>query len=237
MCTVSYIPYRNGFVLTSNRDETPLRAKTAFPEKLNALGENVLFPKDPQGNGSWIAFSETRLICLLNGAKEKHKRQPPYRKSRGLVVLERFLEGKIEDFFEKVDLQNIEPFTIVSVDNHKEEKQIKLAEIIWDGKEKQINYKDQYQSHIWSSATLYNAEQQVNRKICFEEANLIAPETVLQFHQQGAHYLGPENQIKMKRANVETISTTQVTSDNHFLSIKYINYVSEETTNLKINKL
>ena len=91
MCTVTFIPLKNNrFVLTSNRDESPQRS----PETISSLrkeGQEIIFPKDKGAGGSWIAASsQDRLVCLLNGAFDCHQRTPPYRKSRGQMVLDFF---------------------------------------------------------------------------------------------------------------------------------------------------
>ena len=56
---------------------------------------------------------------------------PPYRKSRGLIVLDSFNFDSIESFSQQYDFENIEPFTMIAVD-FKNENQ--LAEIRWDGR-------------------------------------------------------------------------------------------------------
>ena len=78
-------------------------------------GKEILFPKDTTGGGTWIAVSHQRITCLLNGAFKPHVPIMPYRKSRGLIVLDSFLFNSIDSFSKDYDLQNIEPFTMISV--------------------------------------------------------------------------------------------------------------------------
>ena len=56
---------------------------------------------------------------MLNGAFTKHERNLPYRKSRGLIVLEIFEYKSFSDFVTDVDLHNIEPFTLVLAEKDK----------------------------------------------------------------------------------------------------------------------
>ena len=79
MCTVTYLPVTNGYVFTTNRDETVTRGQTVFPQYEKIGGQRVCFPADPQAHGSWIAVGDKRLVCLLNGGFEKHRRELPYR--------------------------------------------------------------------------------------------------------------------------------------------------------------
>ena len=91
MCVLTYIPTENqGFILTSNRDEAVSRTLALPPKKYQLGGQYVFFPKDPQGDGTWIGSCGNYTLCLLNGGIEKHVPKPPYRKSRGKVILDPF---------------------------------------------------------------------------------------------------------------------------------------------------
>ena len=67
MCTVSFLPLDNGFILTSNRDERALRKPAEFPATYQSNSGTVTFPRDGKAGGTWIAASKTKMICLLNG--------------------------------------------------------------------------------------------------------------------------------------------------------------------------
>jgi hypothetical protein len=52
MCTVTYLPLKdNNFILTSNRDETPLR-KTIPPKTYVESGVELIYPKDELAGGT-----------------------------------------------------------------------------------------------------------------------------------------------------------------------------------------
>lgn len=87
MCTVTYLPLgNNNFILTSNRDETPLR-KTLPPKDYVEDGVVLTYPKDEVAGGTWIGLSDKkRLVCLLNGGFTIHKRKDSYKMSRGVIV-------------------------------------------------------------------------------------------------------------------------------------------------------
>ncbi|WP_264554454.1 NRDE family protein [Flavobacterium sp. N1861] len=76
MCTVTYVPLKNGSCLTSNRDEKVAREKAIPPTEYFINNKKVIFPKDPKAGGTWFAYDEKNIIILLNGAKEKthHKK-------------------------------------------------------------------------------------------------------------------------------------------------------------------
>ncbi|MGM0651116.1 MAG: NRDE family protein, partial [Bacteroidota bacterium] len=66
MCTVTYIPslQGNSFVLTSNRDEKEYRP-TMPPEVYTYDNCKLVFPRDEEAGGSWIAVSDKGNINCL----------------------------------------------------------------------------------------------------------------------------------------------------------------------------
>lgn len=208
MCTVSYIPYKQGFVLTSNRDESPSR-KTKIPQKIELKnGELLTAPIDEKNNGTWIAATNNdRVACLLNGAFIKHHRNLPYRKSRGLIVLEAFNYKSFSDFVAEVDLENIEPFTLILAE------QDKLQVLIWDEEKKHHEVLDTKKPHLWSSSTLYNKEAHLNKLDFFNnfiENSVLTPEGILNLHG-----LYEDNLFILNRPAVKTVSVTQIIIDNN----------------------
>ena len=232
MCTVTYLPLGdNEFCLTSNRDEAPGRQPLdLFYDEVTKL----LYPKEPKHGGSWIAASsDNRLVCLLNGAFQKHKHEPPYRMSRGLVVLDFFEYGTVAQFVSNYYFEGIEPFTMILFDNGK------LYDFRWDGAEKHLQELDSEKPHIWSSSTLYNDEIKAKRKEWFQkwldaekENNAIE---ILNFHKTaGSDDI--ENGLIMSRFNnlVCTVSITQVLRNNEVFSINYHDLLVDKTTNAKL---
>ncbi|WP_340202639.1 NRDE family protein [Ascidiimonas sp. W6] len=204
MCTVSYIPQEGGFVLTSNRDENPNR-KTSAPE-LFTLENSVLLkaPLDMEKGGTWIAMEQGigRVACLLNGARIKHKRTPPYRKSRGEIVLDAFLSRTFEQFVKEVSLEEIEPFTLILADANY------LIELVWNGNRKEINSLDKNANYLWSSSTLYSLEQKKTKQAVFEafvNNKIPSPKEILSLH--GIH---GRKDFLLNREKVKTVSITQV---------------------------
>jgi len=208
VCTVTYLPGSAGFVLTHNRDEAPARS-------LHGLTRNgaLLFPKDAKAGGAWIATTkDDRTACLLNGAFVKHRHEPPYRRSRGLVLLDFFEWPDPGDFFEKYDFAGIEPFTFLFFQT------TRVVQLRWDGDKRHIAELPPDQAHFWCSATLYPPDMQIRREQVFrdwlEKNNGLAeerlPAAILNLHLTGS--VGdPENDFVMNRdGRVRTVSVTQV---------------------------
>ena len=94
MCTVSYVPAKAGFILTSNRDEHISRGIARYHD-LYQMDDTILaYPVDAKAGGTWfICNGQGDTGVLLNGAFEKHLPDPPYRKSRGAVLIHRWGGG------------------------------------------------------------------------------------------------------------------------------------------------
>lgn len=207
MCTVTFLATANGFCLTSNRDEKTERATAIPPQFYSINGREIYFPKDPKAGGTWIAHDTQNIIILLNGAQEKHVQKPSYRKSRGLIVLDLLATENVLANWNTIDLQEIEPFTIVFF-NGKE-----LFQLQWNETEKECQKLELNIPHIWSSSTLYEASVRAQREIWFEkflsEKENITPSAILDFHQ----FTQKENRefgLQINRGNfLKTVSITQ----------------------------
>ncbi|MCB0533570.1 MAG: NRDE family protein [Lewinellaceae bacterium] len=222
MCTVTYLPVSTGFVLTQNRDEAPTRSPQII-SKEKRFGTELLFPKDTKAGGTWIATArDGRTACLLNGAFEKHKHEPPYRLSRGLVLLDFFRWPEPQLFFEQYDLDGIEPFTFLFFSPGK------VTELRWDGKTRHLKNLPPNQAHFWCSATLYPPPMQERRERVFRDwlttQNLEQPRLssrIFSLHLTGS--VGdPENDYVMNRAGrVCTVSVTQVALRSGYVRMRY----------------
>ena len=108
--------FRVGAILTSNCDETPLQNATR-PETQNMAGHNIPFPEDPLARETWFATDSKRFtLVLLNGGIVKHRHQPPYRRSRGLMLLYFFETYHVDGFVKKYEFKGIEPFTMIIIE-------------------------------------------------------------------------------------------------------------------------
>jgi len=234
MCTVSFVPkYNNDFVLTSNRDEQ-LKRKNAFTPQIELIeGVNVLYPKDGEKGGTWIGVSDKNImICLLNGAFDKHSSTPPYAKSRGIVVKDLLVSEEIEKELTDYNLSNIEPFTLVIVEYS---DTLKLIEFRWDGQNKHTTLLNSNEVHIWSSCTLYSkseADYKAKQFKTFILPNSFAQD-IINFHEYGTK---TEPLLMKYTANTlyDTVSITQVNKTNNLVEMKYKNLSTQETVSKTI---
>ncbi len=207
MCTVSFVRVKDSIIITSNRDEHIHRTNAAAPELYFSGQKKMIFPKDVKAGGTWFVAADNGVVAvLLNGAFIKHIAQPPYRKSRGLILLEIIEAGDPYLFFISANLDNIEPFTVILYQPGS------LYELRWDGKNKYQKLLDTFGHYIWSSSTLYSDEVIEQRKNLFEqfihETNEITAELVRDLH--GDDHGDAENGFVISRqTGMKTFSITQ----------------------------
>lgn len=194
------------------------REKALHPKKYIEDKVEITYPKDGRASGTWIGHSnKNRLICLLNGGFKNHISEISYRKSRGIIVKDLLKENDISSALSEINLDNIEPFTLVIVDWNKE---LQLLEFVWDGNKKHIKPLPQ-KKHIWSSSTLYNEEMKQLRKDWFKNWQLENKQKdILNFHHNAG--IGDNNiDVIMKREKVGTVSITQVVKTSNEIVMEY----------------
>lgn len=221
MCTVTYIPGKEGFSITSNRDEKSWREPALAPQLYSFDTGTILFPKDPHAGGTWIASHENgNAIVFLNGAFEAHTPEPPYKKSRGVVLLDLINSHSPCNSFLSINLNNIEPFTAIIFD------QGFLFECRWNGSRKFRENLDASSPYIWSSATLYDKLVRDKRQRWFEswirEKGHPSLQEILHFHR----FTGDgdqQNDLFMNRdGKVGTVSITSVQVQHSKITMHYL---------------
>jgi hypothetical protein len=219
MCTVTYLPVnKESFILTSNRDEKTVRPAAELPDIINMYHQEILFPKDPKANGTWIASTCHRTVCLLNGALFKHESTPPYKKSRGLVVLESFQYKTVKEFINSYNFIGIEPFTLILWEYNN------LYELRWDGSTMFYKELNAAKPYICASVTLYTEEIIKKRKDWFQTWLTSHPyktSDIRDFHR----FAGEgdiENDILINRNDsMVTVSITTVQRNNTDIEMIY----------------
>ncbi|CAG4990700.1 hypothetical protein DYBT9275_00594 [Dyadobacter sp. CECT 9275] len=234
MCTVSYLPFQDGFILTSSRDEKLTRPPAKLSDPVLYHDQEITFPRDPLGQGSWIATSKTRTVCLLNGAFTAHNPKPPYRHSRGLVVLHAFDYFTIHHFASEYDFGGLEPFTLLLIEDGQ------LLTLRWTGDQLFKTEKDASRPRIWSSATLYTPEIITRRELWFSQwlhsASGQCLEGIRAFHKTAGE-ADPENAVCMRRGNqFATVSLTSVVRSDEQTEMIYEDLIRSELTFRKLNQ-
>lgn len=227
MCTVSFVSSNDKIIITSNRDEKVIRPSSIEPKNYSINNKNIIFPKDPKAGGTWYAIDENgTVLVLLNGASEKHEVVLPYRKSRGIIVLDVISAESPLNHWSEIDLDNIEPFTLVLFQNQK------LYQLRWDGTQKETTSLDISNNYVWSSSTLYPKEVRETRSQWFysflETKSDITPAELLNFHRY-TEEKNQENGLVINRNNeMKTLSITQSVIEKNKVTILHCDLLSQK---------
>jgi uncharacterized protein with NRDE domain len=227
MCTVSFVCSNDKIIITSNRDEKVIRPSATPPKSYTINGKQVLFPKDPKAGGTWFAVdTDGTVLVLLNGADEKHKVQLPYRKSRGLIVLDIISSGSPKLFWDELDLDNIEPFTLVLF------QEGQLFQLRWNGNQKTTVSLDTHKNHIWSSSTLYPKEIRAKRSDWFYTFLDVNPEIseteMLHFHRYTEEKNQENGLVINRNEEMKTLSITQSVIESRKVTILHCDLMTEQ---------
>lgn len=205
MCTLSFIPLKSGAVVTTNRDESPLRNAHSLTPYTSVLNEAYLIAKEPLYGGTNVAVGKRRITVLLNGAFERYEMKEATGLSRGLAVLKSLNSRDLFSFSNHFKFELIQPFTLVHFDTS-------IQEIRWDGKRL---YREEFgldKPRLWASAQLYLPEARKNREAWFRtflKSENITPEAIASFHFNAGNG-DPSNDMVMNRKGlVQTVSITQ----------------------------
>lgn len=188
---------------------------------------SVVFPQDAVAGGTWIAAdSNGRVLCLLNGAFFGHERTPPYRKSRGLIVLELLEAADIASSFQEYDLEGVEPFTLIWAGPGV------LWKFCWDGVRHVSQRLDRGSKHIWSSPTLYGVEARMRRERWLEDwfdtPGEYFREEILKFHLEAGKEDTHDGLVVHRAGSVQTVSISQFIAELGSYSFYYFE-VEERT--------
>ncbi|MDE3234467.1 MAG: NRDE family protein [Bacteroidota bacterium] len=237
MCTVSFIALQDQYIITSNRDENIERPAANMPETEKIKGYSILYPKDPKAGGTWFALNQNGTVAvLLNGAFEKHIHRNNYSISRGIILLEIISNPTPIFCFEKLNLTNVEPFTIILFEYDQ------LIELRWDAAQKHRKQLSPNGKYIWSSVTLYSPPAIQKRKKLFDafiaNDNDINAASIIQFHSN--HHNDCENGFVINRNNgLKTFSITQAIISKYNLSMSHhdLLHKQQQTITIPYNEL
>ncbi len=238
MCTVTFIPISpSGFILTSNRDEKVLREKALPPLKKKVNGNDVIYPTDPKGLGTWIASGFNGFtLCLLNGAFEPHLVENKYKHSRGKIILDFFNYNDVSKFCKEYEFEGIEPFTLLIAYCN---ISVTLTELRWDGSKLFIDNKDISKPMIWSSVTLYDKAIIAEREKWLADhlktlGNVIKQGDIVRFHRE-TNTDDKTNGVLIDRNNIyKTVSVSSVFKNANEHRFCYFDLIDKTENHFRI---
>lgn len=227
MCTVTYTPKKDGFILTSSRDENIYRPTSDL--EIHYLNQqNILFPQDLESKGTWVASSKNRVLCLLNGAIE-FNHQIDDKLSRGKVLLENFKYLNSNDFIQNIPFERVIPFCLIQIDHN---EKTTLEVIKWNGRQVKQHSLIKDKQYIWTSSSLYDSTIENNRKVSFDRWMKKKGVKPIQFHLD----LIPINKKELKKKNdkLKTVSITNIERTRDGLTFDYFDLINNKKSILRL---
>ena len=220
MCSVSFVPRADGFVLAMNRDELISRGP-ALPPEVHSRGRlAVLYPRE-LGGGTWIGVNSTGMAFSLINWHSRPDRLSLDTISRGEVVralLSARSSRSAASILRKLPVERMNPFrlTIISLGERSLEE--------WRSRRDALEFISlPWARHHWFSSGLDEAKaNRVRREVCLQIPDGSLDVTALRkLHRSHVPEAGAFS-LCMHREEAGTVSYTEICVRRRTASMYYI---------------
>ena len=223
MCTVTFVPSEDEYLVGMNRDELFSRPR-ALPPKVFVKGAmEMVYPREPSG-GTWIACNnQGNLLALLNWNGSLSHNLGEKRRTRGLVIRELAGEPDLpatDSAFRRMNLHGVFPFRLIGV--FRSEKIVN--EWRWDGTVKQLLRLPWARKHWFSSSLSDSLAEKERRRACEAVAGEPAAgsnDWIRRLHRSHVPGPGPFS-VCVHRQDAATVSYTEVRCSRTQISMDYL---------------
>jgi uncharacterized protein with NRDE domain len=223
MCTASWLPGRDGYLLCFNRDESRARLPGRPPSVRTANGRQLIAPADGNHGGTWIGVNDAGLtVALANRYQVPRPPLPEGRISRGLLVVELLGLGSLPALAAALADRRLgvfEPFTLVGV-----ERDAPAQLWSWDGMVLE-GWHQEEPGLLLASSAADQANAVAARRDTFTAAAASGPltaATLAALHASHRPSRGPLS-ICMHRDDASTVSFTLVTVAGGRIALAHAN--------------
>ena len=223
MCTVTIVPFDDGFRLACNRDERRDRHTAATPKVRRLRHRVAIFPMDPAGGGTWVGVNDLGLAAALlnrniDAAAPSGNR--PLR-SRGRIIPRLLDSASVTDALTMaatLDPTQFDLFRLVLV-------QTGVAVVVTsDGLALSIETMGVSRPLMLTSSSLGDAVVEGPRRRLFERLVLrrrgacLAAQTRFHLHQWPSR---TEISVAMERPDARTVSRTFINVTSDTIELRY----------------
>ena len=228
MCTLSFFPEKDGYLVGMNRDEQVVRSASLPPERFPIEGGYALYPREDSG-GTWIAANSFGVtLALLNW----YSVTPiaPKSQSRGEVIPNLISgedSGSVHDALTRLPLSGTLPFRLIGVFSQGR----KVTEWRWTQRILEI-IEFPWDRRHWFSSGLSDAEAEKQRgAVCLRSSPNGRPskEWLRELHRSHESGPGPFS-ICVHREDVRSLSYAEVSYSPNHLSFHYLPHPPCEQT-------
>ena len=222
MCTLSFLPAKNGYVAAMNRDEQRTRPAALPPIIGEGGGFPVLYPREP-GGGTWIgANARGNLLALLNWYSEEPSQPGPKNRSRGEIIpaiLDEATAESADPTLRQLSLAGLFPFRLFGFFPGERA----IYEWRWDTQTLIVKSHD-WRRHHWFSSSWSDEKAARQRGAACERAWREGPSDpaawLRKVHASHDPEAGPFS-ICVHREDATTVSYTEVYCDRRDLQMRY----------------
>jgi Transport and Golgi organisation 2 len=223
MCTLSFLPQNDGYLVAMNRDELNSRVVAAPPAIHRFAQGSALYPQEPSG-GTWIgANSHGNLLAIMNAnALNDDSQLPTKLKSRGEIIPLLLQEATIDSTkhaLSILSLNGTHPFRLFGTFPRNRE----LRQWYWDGIRLSSRSHDWIRNH-WFSSSRSDSRAEAQRGKAFEMSwreNL--PDPAEWLHSLHASHIPDAGafSVCVHREDAATVSYTEVRCSPNELRMTY----------------
>jgi len=224
MCTVSVVPFADGFRVTCNRDELRARPVALKPGIRPGAVTTGIWPIDPISGGTWIGVNDAGLVvALLNrtdhrGAATRPAGSPPL--SRGAIVPYLLQKETMEAAIEaasRIDVSRFDPYTLVALQGEQG------FSITVNASRATIRSHDLSRPHLFTSSSLGDDIATYWRGKLFATlvecgTNPLEGQSSFHLHRWSDR---PDISVRMARRDATTVSITTIDVSDRGIHMRY----------------
>jgi len=230
MCTVSIVPYDDGFRLVCNRDERRDRP-AAIPPTVRLLQRvSATYPQDTRGGGTWVGVNEGGLAAALLNRTADPIAAAACRalRSRGLIIPQLLDSRSLTEALEtarRLAPAQFNPFSVVLVER------MTAGIVTSDGQTLSVQMMDVGRPQMLTSSGLGDAVVDAPRRQLFErlvlQSDRFWPLAQDRFH---AHRWPSRADISvhMERPDARTVSRTTIIVTSRVIDLDYVPLAAEK---------
>lgn len=220
MCTLSFVPGKNSYVIGMNRDERFTRP-VAYPPRITGAGTvQALYPREEEG-GTWIGANETGIsFALLN--RNRTSDGAPKLRSRGEMIpplLESCNRSEAEQRISRMDLRDVFPFRLVGFFPGEHA----ICQWNWDTENLEIFHLPWRARHWFSSGISDELAREVRGLTCSEAWKMRDAGSLTWLRSLHASHAPEQGSFSlcMHRQDAATVSYTEIVCGSKVLTMRY----------------
>jgi len=223
MCTLSFLPNKDGYLVAMNRDEMKTRATALAPSAHHANSLSFLFPQEPSG-GTWIAAnSRGNLLALMNANAPDNGALPSKLISRGEIIpalLHEHTPQPMEQALNALLQPGLYPFRLFAIFPATRE----IFQWTWNGARLTSRPHEWIRNHWFSSSRSDSRAETERGRACEMSWHPDTPDALAWLRSLHSSHIPDAGAFSLcvHREDAATVSYTEVESSDRELRMSYL---------------